>query len=357
MNEPAAPSPIPPPCLCIRADADERIGIGHVMRCLALAQEWRRRGGHVCLISALNSPALRKRVIVEGVDIEPVAGNPGGTEDLASTIATAQNRRAVWLVLDGYHFDRKYMLGVQNSGLHLLILDDLADRDLGGVEAILNQNAYATELMYGRFHPRPNLLLGTAHALIRQEFIEQREERTVAALGQRVLVTLGGADVSNVTLLVMSALRLVAGTRLDVKLVIGTMNMHLTSLEAAVPELREKHDVELIVNPPNLPTLMKWSDLTITAAGSSCWELCCLGVPLVVIETAENQRMMSPYLTKHGIADVFGKLDETRLEELANRVGNLVGDVDARARLSRAALSLIDGQGVSRVATFMLDRA
>ena len=347
----------PLPCLCIRADADERIGIGHVMRCLALAQEWQQRGGRVCLISALKSTPLLERVRSEDVEIAPILATPGSAADLQQTLEAARHSGASWLLLDGYGFTRDYMLGVQAAGLHLLLMDDLADRDLSGIEAVLNQNAYASEAMHAHCHPCPQLLLGTRHTLIRREFLAARRPRTTAQKANRVLITLGGADLPNFTLLVLRAMQLLRARRLNLRVVLGATNRHLQSLEAELPVLLATHDVELMVNPPDMPSLMHWSELTITAAGSTCWELCCLGVPQVVIETADNQRMMAPYLTRHRLAEVFGKLDETGLGEFSRRVADLLDNPVERERLAQAASSVIDGAGAERVVNYMVAKA
>lgn len=101
---------------------------------------------------------------------------------------------------------------------------------------------------------------------------------------------------------------------------------------------------------------MTWSDVTITAAGSSCWELCCLGVPQFMLVTADNQRMMPPYFIEHGIADVFGEISDSRITELAQRLSALLLDFDKRAHLSQAARRVIDGTGAARVVDFILQQ-
>lgn len=346
-----------PGTLCIRADANSRIGIGHVMRCLALAQVWQDRGGSVCFISAIEAPSLIERLRQENMVLTNMTATPGSDEDLQQTVVAACVQGAVWLVLDGYHFTRDFMLRTQQSGLHLLLMDDVADRDLSGVEAVLNQNAYATEALYQHFVPCPRLLLGASHTLIRREFLSHSGTKQIHAEAGRVLITLGGADVPNATLKVMRALRQITFRRLEVRLVIGSVNRHIDSLQAELAMLHEQHDAVILINPPNLPELMSWSDVTITAAGSSCWELCCLGVPQLILVTADNQRLMPSYFIEHDIAEVFGELDDTRIEELAQRLTALLQNTQRRLQLSRTALRVIDGGGAQRVVDFMLNHS
>ena len=57
--------------LLVRADADARMGTGHLMRCLALAQAWQADGGQVIFLSHCESDALRRldKVQFAGIDM------------------------------------------------------------------------------------------------------------------------------------------------------------------------------------------------------------------------------------------------------------------------------------------------
>lgn len=340
--------------LVIRADANASIGMGHVMRCLALAQAWQDRGGHVALVSALEIPALIDRMRAEKLELAPMEATPGSADDLAFTSAAAKERGASWIVLDGYFFTPDYMQGIQKAGLHLLLLDDVADRDLGGVEAILNQNAYAAPELYARFQPAPRLLLGCPHTLLRRDFLARRGVKAIPALGKRVLITMGGADPANVTQLVMQAVALAAERPLEVRIVVGAANTNLAALQEELPRLQAVHQAEILVNPPDMPGQMAWSDVTVTAAGSSCWELFCLGVPAIVLQTSDDQKFMSPWFARHGVAEIMGLAGAFQPADLASCLHSLLADAARRAHLSTAASAIIDGGGAKRVVDFML---
>ncbi len=72
--------------LTIRADANTRIGTGHIMRCIALAQAWKDQGGNVTFLCHCDSVALRHRIIDEDFDFIPIEKPHPDANDLSFTL-------------------------------------------------------------------------------------------------------------------------------------------------------------------------------------------------------------------------------------------------------------------------------
>ena len=336
--------------LCIRADADRNMGIGHVMRCLALAQAWQDDGGEVTLITTTREESLLARLKAEHVRVVHLECVAAGKEDAALCARAARELGGGWLVLDGYHFDRDFHAAVKAGGARLLMLDDTAEADLSEANAILNQNAYATTEMYAQAGGRAALLLGVEYTMLRREFRHGRHTRTDTPVqATKVLVTLGGSDPSNETLRILRALAPFEEWRLEIRLVVGPANPHVALLCEELAALRGRHEVEILVSPPSMPELMNWADLAISASGSSCWELCCMGVPMLLAVTAANQTGVIAHLCDLGIAERLGDDSSAWLA----RFTALAADGEKRSCMSRKAQLLTDGQGACRVARFL----
>lgn len=336
--------------LCIRADGGARMGVGHLMRCLALAQAWQDRGGRVVLLSQALPPALKSRYEQEGVAVRCLAEDVATLEEAAETSAAVRQEGAAWLVLDGYHFSPAYRLQIQDAGLHLLVVDDLADSDLSQASLILNLNAYASPGLYTGLSGKARLLLGSRHALLRREFLPwaaQAAGRATPAQAVEVLITLGGGDPDNVTRKVVDLLASWQGARLRLTVVSGPANPHLDSLRAASAGV---HELEVLVNPPDLPARMSRADVAITAAGGSCWELACLGVPMLLIITADNQRLVARRLEELGVGVPLGWHADFPAPGSLEKITALLEDAAARERMSALARAVVDGQGAGRVA-------
>ena len=333
--------------LCIRADAGPSIGIGHLMRCLALAQAWQDRGGAVTFVTAPGQPALKARCVREGFAVHELKALPGTLADAVETLATAV--AADWLVVDGYQFRTDYLLVLRAGDRRVLVVDDLGTIDLKPADLVLNQNMQATAAMYGGRVAVSRLLLGSSFALLRREFLQERSVATTPRDGaaRNVVITLGGSDPANVTGRVLELLGNVRDLRLHVTVIVGPANLHLPSLQSAAARLQPAHDVTLVTDPPDLPALLARADVAVSAAGSSCWELACLKVPMLLIVTAENQRPSAVALAAAKMALVAGG---ELSAELLPALRALLGDPELRRHLSHTAGQLIDGRGAGRVA-------
>jgi UDP-2,4-diacetamido-2,4,6-trideoxy-beta-L-altropyranose hydrolase len=336
--------------LVMRADANVQIGIGHVMRCLALAQEWRDRGGEVAVISQELPLHLRERFRAERIAVEQsrgVSGNSGDAEHLANR---AEQLEARWVVVDGYSFGTDYQQKVKSRGFKLLFVDDSASAGQYAGDLLLNQNVDATELMYRDRVGSARLLLGPRYALLRQEFRRTRPpNRDFTNPAQKLLVTFGGTDPAGLSRKATEAVQLLGNIALEVRFLMGATAPALQCMkQIALPG-----NAKLIVDPRSMVESMLWADAALTAAGSTCWELCYMGIPALVVIVAENQVRIAQGLEVSGAAENLGHHSRLSAADIAQAIASLLSRPVSRKELSTHARALVDGYGAARVCQAM----
>ena len=335
--------------LLIRADASTQIGTGHVMRCLALAQACLAEGGQAHFLMGSEGASLAQRILYEGAQVSYGSAQGGSKADAEGAIALAKNLKADWVVVDGYHFGADYQKWLKDAGLKVLAIDDYGHASHYWADVVLNQNITADEALYASREPYTQLLLGTRYALLRKEFWPWRDwQRQIPPVATKVLVTLGGSDPDNVTLLVIQALQRVDVEGMEAIVVVGGSNPHYEQLEQAVNS--SKTSITLKQNVTNMPELMVWADLAITAGGSTCWETALMKLPSLVIVIAENQRESALKLAQLGLALVIKPEDlavEGKLCHSLSYFINLMGN--SYAQTSEGLRRLVDGYGSKHI--------
>jgi UDP-2,4-diacetamido-2,4,6-trideoxy-beta-L-altropyranose hydrolase len=342
--------------LLIRADASTRMGTGHVMRCLSLAQAW---PGKARFAMAESTPALEARLVAEGFPLHRITAKPGTVDDAEQTIAIGLKPEAqqsgtwvsglksqpAWVVCDGYHFDADFQRAIKKAVLRLLQVDDYGHAEHYSADYILNQNLYASGRFYADREPYTRLLLGTRYVMLRQQFNEWRNwHREVPPVARKVLVTLGGADPDNVTGKVIEALR---GLDVEAKIVVGGSNPHLNQLQSQVASLQSQ--VFLIVDANNMPELMAWADVAVFAGGTTSYELAFMGLPGLVFVLADNQAGIAAALDRERVSVNLGEHTQVTVAKTADVLQSLLNDPSRRDKMSRRGRQLVDGEGVKRV--------
>ena len=338
----------------IRADADGRVGTGHVMRCLALAQAWQDAGGVAHFVAAALPSGLAERLAAEGMALHRLDVAPGSREDNVQTLALANDLGATWVVEDGYHFCSDYQRTIKDAGLRLLAIDDYGHAGHYVADLVLNQNIYADAALYPSREPTTQLLLGTQYVLLRREFRRWRGwQRQIPDVARKVLVTLGGGDPDNVTLRVIQALQQVNIDDLEVVAVVGPSNPHLQTLQSVVEA--SSIGIHLQQNVTDMSDLMAWSDVAIAAGGSTCWELAFMGVPAVLLILADNQIAVATGLNSAEAALNLGGYALLEASDISRPLEELLASPEKRRAMSHSGQELVDGNGATRVVS-LLDR-
>lgn len=334
--------------LLVRADGSPQIGTGHVMRSLALAQGWQHTGGQVVFAEAESTPSLDRRLRSEGIDLVRLETVPGSSADAAQTLAQARTHEASWIVADGYCFGAAWQKEIKDAGLRLLLVDDYGHAEHYYADLVLNQNLHADVDLYARRELHTRLLLGTRYVLLRHEFLEWRDwQRTIPPIARKVLVTFGGSDPENVTGKVVQALARLPDV--EALVVVGGSNPNLDALNSAISN--KQSAIRVMVDATNMPELMAWADVALTASGSTAWELAFLGLPSIVMVLAANQADVAAALEREGVSH---RLEgQVVAENISAALAAELGNSACRQRMSQRGREVVDGWGVSRVVTRM----
>jgi UDP-2,4-diacetamido-2,4,6-trideoxy-beta-L-altropyranose hydrolase len=323
------------------------------MRCLALGQALKAKDCDVTFIAVCESNSLHQRLLKEGFHVIPLEQTYPYPIDWQVTSSVLKTLPGAWVVLDGYHLDTVYQRRINESGHQILLIDDTAHLDYYFADILLNQNINAEDLNYS-CAPNTRQLLGPQYVLLRSEFLAwKNRRRQIAETARRVLVTLGGGDPENVTLQVINALKMINIPDLEVIIVAGVSNPHTEVLKEAL--FSAPCAMSIAHNVENMPHLMDWADLAVSAGGSTCWEIAFTGLPAITLVLAQNQLEIAKRLEVYGVTLNMGWHTSLREADLAFRLKELIYNKAKRFQMSQLGRRLVDGHGSARVAAILMN--
>lgn len=312
--------------LVIRADASKDIGAGHVMRCLALAQQWQDQGGRCIFVMALDAGAIFERLKSENMEVRRINSDVGSRDDIAATVEIARQEDASWIVLDGYNFTVDNQKQIKDADFKLLVIDDNADYEHYYADIVLNQNIHATQEMYPEDcrEDYTRLLLGVEYCLLRREFVKHKNiVREYGDKPQRIMITMGGADPDDVTCKVLDLFVQPEYNKLKLKVIVGANNPHFDKIVDKSKNLPCSCDIIHDADDKQMAETMLWADLAISSAGSTVWEMSCLKLPFVTLVLADNQREISRILNdKYGVQGISLPISSSSLLSIIKTAKN-----------------------------------
>lgn len=339
--------------VAFRADATVQIGAGHVMRCLTLADALRAQGAQTRFLCRQQPGHLGNLIQAQGHLLTWLPDTAAGADAdaLASAAALALGAPHDWLVVDHYALDATWERVQRGVAKMILVIDDLADRP-HDCDLLLDQNLQVAGRYGTRLSGACQALIGPRYALLRPQFAEAR--RTLSSrTGQvrRLLLFFGGADAGGETLKALAALKLLGRNGLDTDVVIGQSNPHRDAIAAAC---RAVPRTVLHVQADNMAELMATADLCLGAGGGASWERCCLGLPTLVVTTADNQVEQSSVLAEAGAQSYLGPAESVDAQRWAHTLACVLELPHLLKHMADQASSLVDGKGAVRVANHLL---
>lgn len=357
----------------IRADATAAIGLGHLKRCLALAQALHAQGAEVRLVGrldgALNAawccpagltwldlPSPSTQAGAGGTDRTPDTPHahwlPSGQAlDARQTLALIEPWQPQVIVVDHYALSAPWHQAVRAAtGAAIAVIDDLADRPLAADLLIDHNPAADHHDKYRAVLPdHVPICAGLRHALL--DTVYSQHARSIwHPQVQTIGIFMGGTDPADHSRWVLDVLRQQAGWSGRIIVATTSGNPHARIL--AEHCLADGH-AALFMDLPHLADFHAACDLQIGAGGGAQWERCCLGVPTIALTCAPNQQQTVRELHEAGVVFGMDAIGQTtaQAQVLADALLALLDNDHGRAMMRDKALALVDGQGAQRVAT------
>ena len=255
-----------------------QIGSGHVMRCLTLAEELRRKKMHVEFICREHSGNLiryirdNKEFKVHNLSmLDKVTESTSGysqwlgaswntdadaVKDILHRLAS-KNGKADWLIVDHYSLDHKWEGSLRGYVSRLMVIDDLANRN-HDCDLLLDQNVYLQKNRYKNLVPkRCHQLIGPTYVLLRQQFVDERAKlRERDGKIHRILIFFGGSGQKEPIKKAIQAIQQLDIKDIRVDLIISSTNItHFTA--GPLPNVKLHHHVE------NMAELMNAADISL----------------------------------------------------------------------------------------------
>jgi len=327
--------------LLIRADGNHRIGTGHIMRCLSLADAFRDIGQDVVFVAADScTEDIIKR---QGYECEVLLTEYDHLEDeLPILLPKLQKYRPYCVMLDSYFVTVNYMTAIRREA-PLVYIDDQNTFDYPA-DVVINYMLYADQLTYPQ---NKRYLLGPQYALLRKEF-QGIPPRTELGPVRDVLISAGGADPEHVTL---ECVKYLLEHKSDVTyhVILGAMNRDAATIERLA---EGQEQIVLHKQVSDMRFLMLRCDAAISAAGTTLFELCACGLPTVSYVLADNQIRNAASFAEAGLMLFAGDIrgDAHFTERLFQKLSRLSEDFALRQDISNRMQAMIDGNGAGRLA-------
>ncbi len=349
-----------------RVDASIRIGAGHVMRCLAVAEQLKKHIQTIVFICRKSDADLISYIQAQGYQVVALSALEKSVsleEDSAScnsevealVLFTLKKHNPCCCIVDHYEIDWRWESAIQPFCEKLCVIDDLANRK-HSADFLLDSELGEKKAKYRRLLPPTcRLLLGPSYALLRVEFkklaplVQKKIEQFQEVKG--ILINVGAYDQKNIIPTIVRVI-LSLSVKIKIRIVVSSKSPNIHEIRSLVDQ--SPHDITLCCDVKKMALEIIKSDLSVGSVGGSAYERAALGVSGCIIPTANNQENIAKEFERLELATLV-VLDQYFIQNLTSALKTLI---DSPKRLKQMAINgvkKIDVNGTGKFVSQLLE--
>jgi spore coat polysaccharide biosynthesis predicted glycosyltransferase SpsG len=339
-----------------RCDASPEIGLGHLVRCLALADELRQNHGAAVAFAMRTSPLGSEMVKRRGYLVLSAPDCDGVHFDYEAWLHDCMRQTEAQALFVDVRDDlpRSALDALALRGATIAVVEDLSERRWAAHLAFYPPVPQVQMADWSGFQGR--LCVGWQWVILRSQFAGSLLPRDHSFLRRDrstifLLIAMGGSDPAGLTLKAVRAVDRLEGDFESV-IILGSAFCHRASLQSILGNARRRFTVREDVR--EMSAAMAEADLAICSFGMTAYELAAMGVPTVYVCLTEDHEKSASALVAAGMGTSAGVDDQETEIRLSVAVARLLIDKKARSQMSVRARELIDGQGANRIAELLV---
>jgi UDP-2,4-diacetamido-2,4,6-trideoxy-beta-L-altropyranose hydrolase len=321
----------------IRCEGSATIGLGHVRRCLLLANELHALGASVSFVTR-SVETLAKEVASTPHQVIDISMSDEAGEYEA--LAQSGGIQVIDLLGDTEALQKRLF----RTGHKFLVIDGSGRvpcwaRWLVDPYPIARKESFESEL---RCSSDTEYFGGADFALysvLPEPLPEQQDNKVVICMG-------GGDDRGTVSLI----LRGLAGVTRPLEIVIcsGALNPNVPNIQKQAAE--SHHSAKLLLNEPLLQAATSRARFGFCAGGVTCYEMASMGLVLMTLPYVENQRRAARAWEQMGAGTFVGDAEVLNPEIITQVMNRWLDDVGRAREISSTSRQRFRGQGAGRIA-------
>lgn len=343
----------------IRVDGSKNIGMGHIMRCISLARSFKDAGSNVFFISkyqqgifAIEENGFNVKKLSHDEQKEQESkeefyyGNSLELEEESEEIIRLiEICKLDVLIIDSYNVTEKYFLKIKPYVKILVYIDDVNAFPYP-VDVVINGNITGKYLDYKSYFKNQKFLLGPSYNLIRDEF-KNISKRAVSKEVKKIMITTGGSDPFRTMELLIDIIR--SDNSLDGIEIHGIIGVGFNNKEELKEKQRQYKNIVLHENVVKMSEIMLYCDIALSSCGSTLYELCACGTPVLGFVLADNQEFVAKKMDELGYIKFLGWYHQLKKENVNYTIKEIIHGFETREEMVKRQQGLVDGNGTKRV--------
>jgi len=339
--------------IAFRVDGSNSIGMGHVMRCMALAKEFEI----VCnseILFIMKDFKEAVEIARKNFEVKMISKNPIENGGIDNSLNIIHMFHPEIIITDILNIEENILLNFKNICEVLVSIDDLANTKFCS-NVVINGHFNFINLEYRDFKGT-TYLLGPSFLILDKAFLTvHAKTKSINKNVKRILVTLGGSDDTKSFLKVLRGINRLE-KNYDIYMIIGPAFIHHNELGNEIKNSNHQFIIETNIDSQRMSELMFNADVAIVSGGNTKYELVTTGTPGLVICSNMDEVHLTDELARKGCIINLGLNDQVTENELAHAIQTIIENKNLRKKMSDIGKNEVDGMGAQRVVASILSK-